>query len=142
MAGKFFPVDVCTSGVSAAGDDLDVFDAAMSSGGSGKLDAHVAGIVKMIFNVDTMRSTLLEMNIDSTKLPLGNLSRERLLNGCSILSQIAALIEEQGESPKDAPSRMKLIDGSNHFFTIIPHSFGQKSVPVIDTALQVEHPAP
>ena len=133
---------MCTSGGGATGDDLDVFGAAMSSGDSGKLDVHVASIVKMIFNVDTMRSTLLEMNIDSSKLPLGNLSRDRLLSGCSILSQIAALIEDQGESPKDATSRMNLIDGSNHFFTIVPHSFGQKAVPVIDTALQVKHPAP
>jgi poly [ADP-ribose] polymerase len=138
VAGKFFPVDVCASSGDGAADGLDVFDAAMSSGGSCKLEAHVADVVKMIFNVDTMRSTLLEMQIDATKLPLGALTRQRLLSGCSVLSQIAAMIEEGGESPGDAAAKMKLIDGSNHFFTIIPHSFGAKSVPVIDTVAQVQ----
>ena len=58
---------MCACG-GGGGDGLDVFDAALTSGGSGKLDPHVAGVVKMIFNVDTMRSTLLEMNIDTSKL--------------------------------------------------------------------------
>jgi hypothetical protein len=137
VAGKFYPVDVCSSGTDT-GDGLDLFDAALTSGESGTLEAHVAGVVKMIFNVDTMRSTLLEMNIDASKLPLGALTRERLLSGCSILSQIATLIEEGGECPKDTPAKMKLIDGSNHFFTIVPHSFGAKAVPVIDTVAQVQ----
>jgi len=56
VPGKFYPVDVCTSSGGAGGDSLDQFDAAMTSGGSGLLDARVAGVVKMIFNVDTMRS--------------------------------------------------------------------------------------
>ncbi len=129
---------MCATAGAGAADSLDLFDAAITSGGSGQLDAHVAGVVKMIFNVDTMRSTLLEMQIDSSKLPLGALTRERLLSGCSVLSQIAALIEEGGESPKDTAAKMKLIDGSNHFFTIVPHSFGAKSVPVIDTVAQVQ----
>ena len=102
------------------------------------MEPHVASAVKMIFNVDTMRSTLLEMNIDATKLPLGALSRATLLSGCSILSKIAALIEDGGENPKEAAARMKLIDCSNHFFTIVPHSFGSKAVPVIDTSQQVQ----
>jgi hypothetical protein len=138
VPGKFYPVDVCSSAGASAGDSLDTFGAAMTSGGSGKLDVHVAGVVKMIFNVDTMRNTLLEMNIDSSKLPLGALSRERLLRGCSVLSDIAAMIEQGGESPKEARERMKLIDGSNHFFTIVPHSFGAKAVPVIETVAQVQ----
>jgi poly [ADP-ribose] polymerase len=138
VAGKFYPVDLCASGGGSNGDNLDLFDEAMTNGGSGKLEPHVASAVKMIFNVDTMRSTLLEMNIDSAKLPLGALSRETLLSGCSILSKIAALIEDGGESPKEATARMKLIDCSNHFFTIVPHSFGAKAVPVIDTSAQVQ----
>ena len=59
VPGKFYPVDVCTSSGGAGGDSLDQFDAAMTSGGSGLLDARVAGVVKMIFNVDTMRSECL-----------------------------------------------------------------------------------
>jgi poly [ADP-ribose] polymerase len=138
VVGKFYPVDVSASGSSAGNDSLESFGAAMSDGGSTSLNPRVAAVVKMIFNVDTMRSALLEMNIDSSKLPLGALSRDRLLQGCRVLSEIAALIEAGGERPQEAQEKMKLIDGSNHFFTIVPHSFGSKAVPVIDTAAQVQ----
>jgi poly [ADP-ribose] polymerase len=139
VAGKFYAVDVCPSSTSASGDGLDVFGAAMTLGGSGKLDKAVAAVVKMIFNVETMRNCLVEMSIDATKLPLGSLSRERLLAGCSVLSRIAAVIDEVGDAPKDVSARMKLVDGSNHFFTIVPHSFGTQSVQLIDTAALVCH---
>jgi hypothetical protein len=118
-------------------DGLDLFDAAMTAEDSSQLDSHVASVVKMIFNVDTMRSTLLQMDIDSAMLPLGTLSRERLLSGCGILSKIAALIEDCGENPQDASAKTKLIDHSNHFFTIIPHI--SKSVSVINSSAQVRH---
>jgi hypothetical protein len=142
VPGKFIPVEFLESDTSAAGagDGLYLLDSALTSGEIGTLEAHVAGLVKMIFNLDTMRSTLLEMNIDAIKLPLAALSRARLLSGCSILSQISALIEEGGESLKDASAslKMKIIDGSNHFYTIVPHNFGTKAVPVIETAAQVQ----
>jgi hypothetical protein len=136
VAGKYYPVDVVFK-KRTTGDDLDLFDSAMTSGGNDKLNPHVASAVKMIFNLDAMRSALIEMNIDSAMLPLGALSRDSLLSGCTILSKIAALIEDCGENPQDASARTKLIDHSNHFFTIVPHIL--KSVSVINTCAQVRH---
>jgi poly [ADP-ribose] polymerase len=119
-------------------DVLDMFDDAFASG-EGTLQTHGAGVFNMIFNVDTMRSTLLEMNIDTNKLPLDSLSKERLLCGCAVLSEIANLIEQGGESPKDARARMKLIDGSSKFYSIIPHNLGLRVTPIIDTAASIQH---
>jgi hypothetical protein len=128
----FYPVDIFDNAVAAGSGLHDLFDAAIMSCGRGKLHSHVAGVIKTVFNIDVLRSMLLETRFDTTRCP-NLLPRDRLLSGCSLLSEIAAKIEVFGENSRNAVERMQLIDCSNHFFTIVPHSF-DTYIPIVSMA--------
>ena len=60
------------------------------------------------------------------KMPLGKLSKKQIQSAYEVLS--AAQRELEGD--KDPT---KLLDCSNQFFTLIPHDFGMKKPPLLDS---------
>ena len=52
----------------------------------------VQDLVKMIFNVETMKQALLSFEIDLTKMPLGKLSKNQLDKAYKVLSELQTLI--------------------------------------------------
>ena len=84
----------------------------------------------MIFDIDSMQNTLLELKIDPKKMPLGFLSAELIQEGFSILSQIQKEIEDK--------STDKLLGLTNQFYTLIPQNFGGRRPPLIDNTDMVQ----
>ena len=69
---------------------------------------------------------LYSLQIDTKKMPLGKLSRRQIERAYKVLTNL--LEEVKGEKN---PAR--LLDGSNQFYTLIPHDFGMQKPPVIET---------
>lgn len=82
----------------------------------------------MLFDVEAMKRTMVEFELDLTKMPLGKLSKKQLEQAYGILSKAQDLLNE-----KDT-QKAKFVDISNQFYTLIPHDFGRKSPPVIDNS--------
>ncbi len=59
-------------------------------------------------------------------MPLGKLTKQQLQNAYKVLSEL--LKEIQGEK-----NPAKIMDGSNRFYTLIPHDFGMKKPPPLNT---------
>ena len=59
-------------------------------------------------------------------MPLGKLSKRQLRDAYKCLSEL--LIEIQGEK-----NPTKIMDASNRFYTLIPHDFGMKKPPPLNT---------
>lgn len=97
-----------------------------SSNSNSKLHKAVQDLVCMLFDVETMKRTMVEFELDLTKMPLGKLSKKQLEKAYGILSQAQGLLSEKGVS------NAKLVDVSNQFYTLIPHDFGRKTPPVLD----------
>ena len=99
-----------------------------SSNSNSKLQKAVQDLICMLFDVETMKRTMVEFELDLTKMPLGKLSKKQLERAYGILSEAQGLLNEKGVS------KTKFVDVSNQFYTLIPHDFGRKTPPILDNA--------
>lgn len=117
MPGAMHPIDV------DYGEDddkkLDIKDDQES-----KLPSQVQSLMKLIFNVDNMKSLMLEFELDMEKMPLGKLSKQQIKMAYGVLTELQGLVTQNG-------SDLKFIDASNRFYTFIPHTFGIDAPTVI-----------
>eukprot|EP01113_Clastostelium_recurvatum_P012377 TRINITY_DN1642_c0_g1_i2.p1 TRINITY_DN1642_c0_g1~~TRINITY_DN1642_c0_g1_i2.p1 ORF type:complete len:381 (+),score=131.70 TRINITY_DN1642_c0_g1_i2:139-1143(+) len=76
-----------------------------------------------------MKRTLMSLEVDIKKMPLGKISKRQIKQGYEVLNEIQETI--QGAGP-GGPSKAKLADCANRFYTLIPHDFGALAPPIID----------
>ncbi|CAN8096184.1 unnamed protein product [Discula destructiva] len=117
-------------------DGEDNADAAAADGAVGHarkpppctLDDSVQSLMRLIFNQRLFAATMLDMNYDNKKLPLGKLSRASIMRGFSALKDLAAMIS----SPGSVSQAEGIEETSNLFYSLIPHIFGRSRPPIID----------
>lgn len=80
--------------------------------------------MRLIFDVNEMKKLLLEFELDTEKMPLGKLSKNQIQKAYAVLSELQELID------KDT-NETKLIEATNRFYTLIPHSFGVDEVKIL-----------
>ncbi|CAG8457874.1 9812_t:CDS:1 [Paraglomus occultum] len=90
-----------------------------------KLHPLVQDVIRMMFDVGLWADALVSMNYDQRRLPLGKLSKNTINQGYEILRKIEKVI--------DGEVRGNLVELSNEFYTVIPHSFGMSVPPVINS---------
>lgn len=122
--GQYYPVDI---------DYGDEKTKKLSENNNikSKLEPAVQDLVRMLFDVDTMKKVMLEFELDMEKMPLGKLSQTQLQGAMKVLSEISNLIANGGSNPQ-------FIDASNRFYTFIPHNFGVQTPTVLDTVEQIK----
>lgn len=118
MPGCYIPVDLEFADVASKID--------MKSDIPSKLSKPVQNLVKLLFDVDMMKNTMLEFELDTEKMPLGKLSRRQLSTAFTVLNQLSELIEK-------GASQHEFIGATNHFYSLVPHDFGIEKPPIIDT---------
>lgn len=96
-----------------------------------KLNSKVAEFVKTIFDIDTMKQTMLEFELDLDKMPLGRLSSNQLKQAYQVLKDISEKIVSGG-------NQNEFLGLSNKFFTLIPHNHGMRKLPIIETLEDVK----
>lgn len=92
-----------------------------------KLDSRVQNLMSLISDVEIMKNSLVELNIDTKKLPLGKLSQGQISKGFKILQNIAKKIS-------DPTTAGDLLDMSSEFYTIIPYACRRSTPPAINNA--------
>jgi poly [ADP-ribose] polymerase len=60
------------------------------------------------------------------KMPLGKLSKRQIQNAYSVLTELQTEIS-------GAKDPTKILDASNRFYTLIPHDFGLRRPPLLDS---------
>lgn len=110
----------------------DVATTAQPVGVESRLDRRVQALLSLIFDKNMMEQSLLEMEIDLKKMPLGKLSKRHIQSGYEVLKKIEAVLQQHGENPSGA-GLTRLIALCNEFYTRIPHDFGHEQPPVITT---------
>ena len=79
----------------------------------------------LIFNHDVFRGAMASFDIDVKKMPLGQLTKSQVQKGYTVLEELEDAVEG---------SKAKLItDLSSRFYTLIPHAFGRRVPPPINT---------
>lgn len=92
----------------------------------------VQKLMQKIFDIDTMKKTLLEFELDTEKMPLGKLSKKQIKAGYSVLSELLKLLENNSSNEN------KIIDATNRFYTLVPHSFGTDNPPLLDNVESIK----
>ena len=88
----------------------------------------VQNLMKFFFDKEMIESSVISVKVDVQKMPLGKLSKETVLKGYAILSNIEK--ELNGKS-----NAQVLANLSGDFYTNIPHNFGRMNMArfVIDS---------
>lgn len=121
-----YPIDVDYS------EDMDKMNLWQDQSVKSKLPKSVQEVVKLVFDIDAMKRTMIEFDLDMKKMPLGKLSTKQIQLAYGVLTEIAKIIKDNV-----AVTNSKLIDASNRFYTLIPHDFGVQSPPLLDTNEQI-----
>ncbi|KAH3881504.1 protein mono-ADP-ribosyltransferase PARP3-like [Dreissena polymorpha] len=90
-----------------------------------KLDKPTQSLLQLIFDHDMFRDTMKKFDIDVKKMPLGKLSKGQIAKGFEVLDEIEKVLDKK--------SKANLATLSSQFYTVIPHDFGRKTPPVINT---------
>ncbi|KAG1667338.1 Poly [ADP-ribose] polymerase 1 [Nymphon striatum] len=126
VPGKFFPMEIDYGQDNEEIQKLDVKES------HSKLPKEIQDLVCLIFDVETMKKALVEYEIDLKKMPLGKISKRQIESAYKILTEVLEVI-------KDGSNANKLLDASNRFYTYIPHDFGMKKPPLLDSEEVIKH---
>lgn len=100
-----------------------------------KLNNKVQELIKMISDIDMMKNTLVQLDIDIKKMPLGKLKQNQLDKAKEILDQINDLLNEINKNTSNKLKTEKLnneiIELSSKYYTYIPYACGRKKPPLI-----------
>lgn len=120
--GKFYPVEVDYGDDESLKKILEQKNSTIPS----RLPDAVQQLTKLIFDVNKMKKLMAQFNLDTTKMPLGKISKTQCLKAMQVLSDLASVVKIGG-------TRTNFISESNKFYTLIPHDFGERRPPIIDT---------
>lgn len=87
------------------------------------LDKSVIKFLELISNTTYMTASLVELEIDIEKMPLGKIRQTQIDRGYEILNKINKAIKKGNTND--------LEDLSSEFYTIIPQVFGRNAPPII-----------
>uniref|UniRef100_G1KFB0 Poly [ADP-ribose] polymerase n=1 Tax=Anolis carolinensis TaxID=28377 RepID=G1KFB0_ANOCA len=118
---KFYPLEI-----DYGQDEEAVKKLTVSAGTKSKLPKPVQDLIKMIFDVESMKKAMVEFEIDLQKMPLGKLSKRQIQSAYSILNEVQQAVSDGG-------TESQILDLSNRFYTLIPHDFGMKKPPLLNS---------
>jgi poly [ADP-ribose] polymerase len=92
------------------------------------LDKKIQELISLFSNEEMMTQTLISLNIDTKKMPLGKLSKTQLENANDVLTQIQT--ELKGTQNEETIKQL-----SSAYYTLVPVACGRRKPPVIDNDL-------
>lgn len=105
-----------------------------------KLPKRVQDLLTMISDVNMMTNSLVQLDIDPKKMPLGKITSSQINSAKDLLTQIEKKLEAKGVVNKDDDvnsdelSEMlddDIIDLCSKYYTYIPYSCGRNKPPLI-----------
>ncbi len=95
------------------------------------LDKRLQELLSLISNINIIKCTMKEFNIDLRKMPLGKISKTQIKQAYDILKAIADGIDDNLVSTD-------FENLTSEFYTLIPSSFGRNKPPIICDEEQVK----
>ncbi|XP_045534440.1 poly [ADP-ribose] polymerase [Papilio machaon] len=121
MPGAYFPIDMDYG-------DEQTSAALVVDTVKCKLPVPVQKLIMHIFDINIMKQTLMEFELDTDKMPLGKLSKKQIKSGYNVLSELLKYLNE-GKANEN-----KIVDATNRFYTLVPHNFGTDNPPLLNNA--------
>lgn len=118
---KFYPLEI-----DYGQEDENIKKLDLSKSKS-KLHKAIQDLVRIIFDIESMKKAMMEFEIDLKKMPLGKLSKKQIESAYKVLNELNQLLNEKNGNTS------LCLDASNRFYTLIPHDFGLSKPPLLDT---------
>ena len=115
--GCYVPIEI---------QDIEKENLLKKSSAPSELPVQLQDLIKMMFDVNSMKQTMKNFMLDLNKVTPGRLKRKQLEDANQCLADLYRLVENGGRNAD-------FIGLSNKFYTLIPHAFGIKNISVIDT---------
>ncbi|VDM41418.1 unnamed protein product [Toxocara canis] len=96
-----------------------------------KLADSIQRLLNLICDVRAMEETVMELEYDATKAPLGKVTEEQIKAGYAALKRIENFIKKNDFSKA-------FVNAVNEYYTKIPHYFGMRQPPLIKTHEQLK----
>lgn len=90
-----------------------------------RLHPALEGFMSLIFDHDMFKGAMASFNIDVKKMPLGQLTKTQVQKGYDVLEELESAIQKT--------QAREINDLSSRFYTLIPHAFGRRVPPPIDS---------
>lgn len=99
------------------------------------LSPGLQSLMNLIFNSQHMASSMEAMRYNANKLPLGKLSKRTLSQGPMALKDLDEILANINlAQSKYKQSLTKVLEQlTSKYYTVIPHDFGRRRPPVIDS---------
>jgi poly [ADP-ribose] polymerase len=121
-------------------DVSDDIDSERASIPDSDLDERVQDFIKMVSDVNMMTNTLIQLDIDTEKLPLGKIKQSQLDKAKNILTEIQKKVDELDKikTNKSKVVQYELLERevtslSSEYYTLVPYACARKRPPVIDS---------
>jgi len=107
-----------------------------------KLPKRVQDLIKMISDVNMLTNSLVQLDIDPKKMPLGKITSSQINSAKDLLTQIEKKLEAKGVVDKEEDVNSDelgdmidddIIDLCSKYYTYIPYSCGRNKPPLIKT---------
>jgi poly [ADP-ribose] polymerase len=89
------------------------------------LHARIEHFMGLIFDHDMFTGAMASFDIDVKKMPLGQLSLSQVEKGYEVLETLGKAIKSKKNNA--------IMEQTSRFYTVIPHAFGRRTPPLIDT---------
>lgn len=135
-AGKYFLTEITYNDVI---DQKEIEESSLTKIPESKLDSKVQNLISIISDTNMMKNSLVQLDIDPKKMPLGKISKKQIDTANELLINLRDKINSRGKTKK----KPDLIDDSDEtdndidlmtsqFYTLIPYSCGRRAPPRID----------
>jgi poly [ADP-ribose] polymerase len=92
-----------------------------------KLDDRVQTLIKLISDVETMNKSLVELNVDPKKMPLGKIGDDQIAQANTLLTEINGIVKNEDVTTDDVESKLTKL--CSKFYTLIPYATAGRSKP-------------
>jgi len=96
-----------------------------------ELSEAIQKVVKLICDLNRINEKVRELNFDTTRQPLGKITKDQIKKGYEILSEIEQVLKEGNKKGKKSYGSTSLANLSSAYYTKIPHDFGMRTPPII-----------
>ena len=131
----FYPVELARPDNSLVRQQQELASK-VAPGSKTSLAPSVQELLSMMFDMDAMKRALVEMEVDITKMPLGQISKNQIRHAYTVLGEILEILQSSSNNGTKAHS--KTVSLTNKFYTFIPHNFGMSSPPLLNSETMVK----
>lgn len=125
-SGKYFMTETSYE------DELkDVDDYSDEEKLESELNERVQNLIQLISDINMMKNTMIELDIDTKKMPLGKLKSNQLDKASKILEDIRAEIQKLKTATDKKVIITSLEKLSSTYYTYIPYACGRRKPPII-----------